>query len=545
MADIKKYLDQAGLEALVTQIKAEDTKALNAAKAYADGLADNYDASGSAATAEKNAKDYADSLAGNYDAAGSAAAVDGKLTAEVERATKKEAELLAAIEATDAIADKNAEDIAAINNETTGILAQAKADAKSKADAVQAEVDALEEYVGTFTASEGVDTVVKYIDAKTANIASDETVGALDDRLTQAEKDIDAIEADYLKAADKTELSNAIDAEKQRAEGIEGGLDARIKAVEDDYLKAEDKTELTNAIATAKQEAIATVLGEGTDADFDTLKEVADWILSDTTGAAALQTDVATLKTEMDAVEGKVEVLEGEMDAVEAAVATKAEAQALADAVAALEGADAGQVSRIAALESKFGGAEGSVEDMIADAKQEAITSATGAAAADATSKADAAREAAKTYADGLNTSMSARVDALEAIDHEHANKELLDSYTQTEANLADAVAKKHAHENKTVLDGITSEKVAAWDAAEGNAKTYADGLNSTMTSKVDAIDGRVTTVEGAVGTKAEASALTALAERVTTAEAGIAANASAIAAFSPIDPTDIAKLFA
>ena len=60
----------------------------------------------------------------------------------------------------------------------------------------------------------------------------------------------------------------------------------------------------------------------------------------------------------------------------------------------------------------------------------------------------------------------------MEAIDHEHANKALLDTYTQTEANLADAVAKKHEHSNLTVLEGITAAKVTAWDAAEGNAKT-------------------------------------------------------------------------
>lgn len=34
-----------------------------------------------------------------------------------------------------------------------------------------------------------------------------------------------------------------------------------------------------------------------------------------------------------------------------------------------------------------------------------------------------------------------------------------------------------HSHANKTVLDSITSEKVAAWDAAEQNAKNYVDGL--------------------------------------------------------------------
>lgn len=46
------------------------------AKDYADGLAGNYDAAGSAATAETNAKAYADGLAVNYDAAGSAAAAE-------------------------------------------------------------------------------------------------------------------------------------------------------------------------------------------------------------------------------------------------------------------------------------------------------------------------------------------------------------------------------------------------------------------------------------------------------------------------------------
>jgi len=127
---------------------------------------------------------------------------------------------------------------------------EAIAAAKKAGEDAQADVDNLEAYVGTFTASEGVDTVVKYIDAKTANIASDETVGALADRVEQAEKDIDAIEADYLKAADKTELSDAISAEKTRAEGIEGGLRTDVDAIKADYLKAADKTALQEQITT-------------------------------------------------------------------------------------------------------------------------------------------------------------------------------------------------------------------------------------------------------------------------------------------------------
>lgn len=88
-----------------------------------------------------------------------------------------------------------------------------------------------------------------------------------------------------------------------------------------------------------------------------------------------------------------------------------------------------------------------------------------------------------------LSADLKAKVNAAAEGNHSHANKALLDTYTQTEENLADAVAKKHAHTNLTVLEGITSAKVAAWDAAEGNAKTYADGLDAAMGARVKAIE--------------------------------------------------------
>lgn len=47
-----------------------------------------------------------------------------------------------------------------------------------------------------------------------------------------------------------------------------------------------------------------------------------------------------------------------------------------------------------------------------------------------------------------------------------------------------------HDHDNKLVLDGITEEKVAAWDAAGGNAKDYVDSI-------INPIDTRVTDIEG------------------------------------------------
>lgn len=75
------------------------------------------------------------------------------------------------------------------------------------------------------------------------------------------------------------------------------------------YANTQDAATLASAKAytdtTAKSaaaEAVAAVVA-GADSDFDTLKEVADWIMSDTTGAAALQTDVAGLKTKVSTLE--------------------------------------------------------------------------------------------------------------------------------------------------------------------------------------------------------------------------------------------------
>lgn len=67
-------------------------------------------------------------------------------------------------------------------------------------------------------------------------------------------------------------------------------------------------------------------------------------------------------------------------------------------------------------------------------------------------------------------TALAGRVTTLERMAHTHINGDILDEYTQTEADLADAVAKKHEHSNKTVLDGITAEKVTAWDKVSEKA---------------------------------------------------------------------------
>ena len=406
---------------------------------------------GVVAAAEQSAKSYADGLAVNYDPKGSAAAVQGKLDEEVTRAKARE-------------------------DEIAGLVATA-----------QGEVDALEQYVGTIPEGATATNVVAYVQEKTAGIATSENLQELTNRVGVVEGDVATIKGDYLKAADKTELSNAIAAEKSRAEGIEGGLETRLAAVEGDYLKSSDKTELQGNINTVS-EGLASVK-EDVDAFFkdadmtesakDTLKELQAYIASDETGAAAMSASIKQNADDIDAVEGRVGTLEGEMDTVEGKVST------IEGNITSLQGEDTAIKGRLDAIESAIG-ESGSVADDIATAKQEAID----AAALDATSKANTAEQNAKGYADGLNTAMDARVQVVEGKAHEHSNKSELDLIVSGDkAKWDEAYAKRHEHSNKSVIDGITAEKVTAWDASEQNAKTYADGLNTAMNTRVEAIE--------------------------------------------------------
>lgn len=53
------------------------------------------------------------------------------------------------------------------------------------------------------------------------------------------------------------------------------------------------------------------------------------------------------------------------------------------------------------------------------------------------------------------------------------------------------AIGKAHSHENADVLAGINADKVAAWGAAEQNAKDHADGLNAQMNTRMEAVEGK------------------------------------------------------
>lgn len=529
MAEIKKYLDTTALGTLVEQIKAEDAKVKAYADAQIEAAGKTYDAAGAAATAESNAKAYTDQLANGAVATNTAdiATLKGSATTEgsvAKAVADAQATLQANIDAVDEKANQNAEDIAA-----------------------------LETLVGELPEGTTATSVVDYVNKKTEGIATDAALGELNSQVSGLQTAVQGIQADYLKEEDKTELSDAISAEAETARAAEKANADAIKAIQDDYLVEADKTELQGNIDTvsgkvttligddtgksartiANEELAKQLIAEGAQESLDTLGEIAAWIQSHPGDAAAMNKAIEDLEALVGTIPEGVTAT--------TIVGYIAEVQAAVDAEAArAAGVESGLDTRLKAVESAVG-ESGSVADDIATAKQEAID----AAAADATTKANTAESNAKTYADGLNTSMNTRVEALEAIDHEHKNFDLLETYTQTEANLADAVAKKHEHSNLAVLEGITSAKVSAWDAAEQNAKDYADGLNTTMQGTVDGISEKVTALEEASATHALASDLTAAVERIAKNEQDIAANASAIGAFTAITSEEVNALFA
>jgi len=91
----------------------------------------------------------------------------------------------------------------------------------------------------------GIDNRVKALEEKPFDTyATKDEVKGVSDKADGIDNRLKVVEGDYLKAADKTELSNAISTavagEKSRAEAAEKGLGDRLTAVETDFLSSKD-----------------------------------------------------------------------------------------------------------------------------------------------------------------------------------------------------------------------------------------------------------------------------------------------------------------
>ena len=84
---------------------------------------------------------------------------------------------------------------------------------------------------------------------------------------------------------------------------------------------------------------------------------------------------------------------------------------------------------------------------------------------------------------------------------HEHANKALLDTYDQTNADIKDAVSKKHSHANAAELDKIATGDKAKWDATSTKVEGIAEGATKVEASategniKINGVEAAVVTI--------------------------------------------------
>lgn len=502
MANTKKYvsLDKLGLydEKIKGVISAGDTAALDAAKAYADSLAVNYDAAGAAATAEANAKAYADGL--NNDLSAFASQVN-QLAGQAE------------------------------NHAQTALRDASKAQAA--ADSAKEDIIDLKNYVGTIPSTATATNVVDYIDAKTSGIASEGAMTELANRVGVVEGDVATIKGDYLKAADKTELEGKINAKADQTalDGVSEVANAAVKKADYDVkvaaLEAED-ARIAGLVATeaadraAADEAIDARLekveaffvgaaedegeGENLKNALDTLKEIQDFATGEGTAAAEMLESIAAnakaIEDEAKARAEADEALGGRLDVLEAIdheayvaadtalegklngeIAKKADASALTQALEAQAQKDSAQDGKIAALEAKFDG-EGSVSALIATAKQEAIN----AAAADAASKDEVVLAAAKKYADDEDAKVEERVAALETASATHA---LASDLTTLAGRVTTAEGEIDTLQSE--MDAVEALAAANKAAHEANAQAIALKADA---SALNAVSDRVTTLE-------------------------------------------------
>lgn len=426
----------------------------------------------------------------------------------------------------DAAVKANADAIAAINNADTGILAQAKsyadgkdaaiAAAKKAGDDAQADVDALEAKVGTVPDGKTVvgmiaeaQTAATYDDTEVRGLISDnaDAISVLEGYVGGA-----TVSSQIQTAITNLDLPNTYDAKGAAAAVKTAVIGTDADAATADTIKGAKKyADGLNTAMDTRVDALEAAIGEGgsvgtqIDAKIQAL-DVEDAEVAGQYVSAVSETD------------GKIKVTRKALpDYSETYDAKGAAAQALADAKGYADDLNT-------AMDTRMGAAEGKLTTLIgADAGKSARTIANEELAAQLIP--ENAKEALDTLgeiaawiqahpddASAMNAAIEAlegkvgdtkvsdqitaainelkngdiksavdRIAVLEGKSHEHANKALLDTYTQTEADLADAVAKKHSHANKAELDKIVSGDKAKLDAAVQTV-TAGTGLTATKT---------------------------------------------------------------
>ena len=190
-------------------------------------------------------------------------------------------------------------------------------------------------------AADAAAAVADAAQAKTDAAAAVEAAG-------QAQTDAAVAVADAAQA--KTDATAAIEAAGQAqtdaatavADAAQAKEDAAVAVAAVETLVGEGDGSVKKIAEDAAAEAVAAVVA-GAESDFDTLKEVAEWISADKEGSAALQATVSDHTTAINTINGDIDALEAKVDGDIANLTTHMSdaATALAEVDRRLEGLEA------------------------------------------------------------------------------------------------------------------------------------------------------------------------------------------------------------
>lgn len=519
MANTKKYvsLDKLGLydEKIKALIGTKDAEMLASAKSYADGLASNYDAAGTAATkageALESAKSYADgkvnelangAVKNNADAIAAIkddANVDSfaDVVAELAKkqdagdyATKTEAqgyanakdgaiaEAKAAGDAAQETANANAQAIEAINHVDTGILAQAKSFATTEDAKVQQSVDTLVGKVGTVPEGSTVMGIISNIQEN---------------------------------AYDDTALVGRMDAAEGKLTKLIGNdADKSVRTI-------------------ANEELAAQLIGENAKESLDTLQEIAAWIQSHPDDASAMNDAIVALQNKVDTGDKNVSAY-------------------VADAIAALSIGDYAKAADLTALAGRVGNLE-------TESAKHALKTEVEAVSTSLTEYKDAHKD---DYTNAqIDAAIKVNTDAIAKLNDTYATDAELDAAIEAEVTRADGAYAAKALE-QTVADHkadtvahITGAERTLWNAALQASDIATGSANGAISVKgadvaVKGLGSAAFTESSAYDAAGAAGAvdgkLTAEVNRATAKENELAA---AIAQFVECSEEDINGLFA
>ena len=540
--------DKAGLVKDVTDLKtatgeggAVTAAIADAKKAGTDAAAAVVAEEGRATKAETGLSTRIKAIEDDYLKEADKTALAGQISAEQTRAEGKEAEIKK-------VADANAAAIVKLNgaDSVVGSVANAVLVEKNRALAAeqkaQQQADANKDAIailngdGEGSVDKKIANKIAEVNTATGNLASrveaNETAigkstdakaadGSLYARIAQNVADIDAIEADYLKAADKTALQNAINTEKGRM---------------DTFL----------ASANLKDGAI------------DTLKEIQDYLTTPGAAADEMVKNIGANKTAIDAINntetGILKTAKDYADAQDGTLHTAitgeiatAKSEAIADAA-----------SKDEALHTAISKEIDSDVKVVSDALAEEVKTARAAEKAnkDAITKlnGNAQTEGSVDYkiaqsnktAEGVTNALDGRITAAEGdIDTLQATVNKLDGTVDTEGSIkkqiagarADLVAadaqvlkdaKKYASDEDAKINAVIGVKAAGEQAATGLCKDIADNVAAIAAEKKRAMAAEEANKNAIESNDAD---ITDLQNRMDTAESDITTHSNNIKA--------------